>query len=697
MRSSNGWHLALSRELTDVWPQDLGGFPPAAMLAVELGLYLLGRVMPGRPARDAWTLFGGYPYAEASGHVRTDEPRLAIRRARHYLWTMRRRRVWLTHLERYLTLPPELRGYLLAGLDEVPVPRSPARAAGRFEKFEDLLTSPPEFTRRHIPLATAGQYLFPVRDRRYSVTFSPALADGPRPSAHDLAASRRRPGRGSPRDVGRPTGRSDRDGSERGLPSPRTAGRLGKPAAAGSSCSSGSKTASSEDVPLSINGLLHLVGMVGAGKSTLRDILTYWYVTRDTGRKRRVTIVVGDVAETLAVVETFSRFGIAAAPVLGQTTRERNIQRLHRRLATAGAPAMIAHEHPGFRYLSSACAVDSLRGLEADRPLRIGEAPCTTLFRADGTEPGEATGTAEDRAVAEAGRDAGGGGRRPQRQGCPLWSRCPRHHGARDLVTAQVWVATPASLVHSAVPPHQADVRIRYLELACRMSDLIIVDEADRVQMQLDAMFAPSATLVGRSPDSWLDEVQAHKITELARQGRLQLSAQEIDDWTNAVNTVSVAADRLYALLIKSKPLRDWVVADYFSAFTLHQRLLGAWFPEIHEAEESGRLDAPEVVAVIAERDRISAILDAVRDDPLQPREAGGNPTGPSGRDLVAAHPGTAACAYWCDDAPAATPGSPGTGPGGIPAPHRGRPRTCTRSGSSSPSSSPRCTTGSTT
>ena len=54
-------------------------------------------------------------------------------------------------------------------------------------------------------------------------------------------------------------------------------------------------------------------------------------------------------------------------------------------------------------------------------------------------------------------------------QGCPLWSRCPRHHGARDLVTAQVWVATPASLVHSAVPPHQTDARIRYLELACRM------------------------------------------------------------------------------------------------------------------------------------------------------------------------------------------------------------------------------------
>ena len=106
-------------------------------------------------------------------------------------------------------------------------------------------------------------------------------------------------------------------------------------------------------------------------------------------------------------------------------------------------------------------------------------------------------------------------------------------------------MATPAGLVHSAVPPHQGSERIRYLELACRMSDLIIVDEADRVQAQLDIAFAPSATLVGKSPESWLDEVLVHTVTELSRRGRLQLSAQETDDWCNAVNTVSGAADRL--------------------------------------------------------------------------------------------------------------------------------------------------------
>ena len=607
VRSSSGWYQRLSRELWDVWPEDLRDFPPAAMLSAELGLYLLQRIMPDRVAADAWTLFGGYPYGEAFGYVRTDEQQLLIRRARHYLWPMRRRRVWLTHLDSYFQVPPELRGYDLKGVDDVPAPRSPARAARRFDKFEELITTPPAFARRRIPLATAGEYRFSVRDRSYSVTFSAALAAGPQSPAHDLAAEPvGRGGRITVTWAELEAAARDMDNIEAGLPQAQRGDWANRLSRVNLLVRQDSSFA--DRVPLTIAGMLHLVGMVGAGKSTVRDILAYWCVRRGL----RITIVVGDVAETLAVVGAFTRLGVAAAPILGQTTRERHIQRLHRRLATAGASAMLAHEHPGFRYLSSACAVDALRGLESDAPLRIGQAPCTTL---------NAGGTVD--------------ASRPQRNGCPLWSRCPRHHGARDLVTAQIWVATPASLVHSAVPPHQTDARIRYLELACRMSDLIIVDEADRVQMQLDAAFAPSTTLVGRAPDSWLDEVQAHKITELARQGRLQLSEQEIDDWANAVNTVSAAADRLYALLIQNRPLRDWVVADYFSAFTLHQWLLNTWFPELRETAAAGHPgDDPAIAEIEAERDRLSVVLDAFRDDPLQPGDSPADPQR-AARDLV--------------------------------------------------------------
>jgi pPIWI RE three-gene island domain Z len=631
VRSANGWQQPLTRQLADAWPADLArDFPAAAMLSVELGLYLLARVLPGRPARDAWTLFGGYPYAEAAGHARSSREQLEIRRARHYLWTMRRRRVWLSFLEQYARIPEELRGYLLDGPDAVPVPRSPARAAARFERFRELLSSPPEFARRNIPLAKAGEHWFPVRDRNLAVTIPPELTGGPPAPAHDLAVGA--PAQGEPASVTwnqlqEAAQAMDEAEEQAGLPETgrsHWAERLGRV----------ELLIRQEDgfaprAPLEVSGLRHMVGMVGAGKSTLRDILTYQYVTSGQLHQRRVTIVVGDVAEVLAVTDTFRRIGIAAAPILGQSTRERNIHRLHRRLATAGAPAVMTHDSPGFRYLSSACALDALRGTEADQALRVGDAPCTTLYESKDSRD------EEDRRQ-ERGRQY-----RPPRRGCPLWSRCPRYHGARDLVTAQVWVATPAGLVHSAVPPHQGGERIRYLELACRMSDLIIVDEADRVQAQLDIAFAPSATLIGKSPESWLDEVLVHTVTELSRRGRLQLSAQETDDWCNAVNTVSGAADRLYGLLTKNQSLRRWVTDDYFSPFTLHQRLLSDWFPEIGQAErekEKGNRDSVDEAAlavIVAERDRVSAILDIVRDSPLQPDDSDATEDGRAAAGLI--------------------------------------------------------------
>src|SRR6202030_3755889 len=96
----------------------------------------------------------------------------------------------------------------------------------------------------------------------------------------------------------------------------------------------------------------------------------------------RVTVVVGDVAETLAIVDLLTTLNVSAAPITGHSTRERHIQRLHRRLAPAGAPSMLAHDSRGFAYLNSACPLDALRGLEASAPLRIGEAPCLSLYPA---------------------------------------------------------------------------------------------------------------------------------------------------------------------------------------------------------------------------------------------------------------------------------------------------------------------------
>jgi len=616
MRDRSSWHRRLAGQLTPAWPATLTTLTHGDLMDVELGLYLLETVMPTRTVTDAWTLFGGYPYSEAFGDVRTDAQRHRIQRGRHYLWSMRRRREWRMAVTTYLTVPEELRGYDIKDLDAVPERRAPARAATRFAVYEDVLTSAPPFDRKPLPLAGVGEYRFPVRDRSYSVTFTDDLVPGPQPWPHDLDALP--PGGATPVEVTweqLEQAAQEMDRIEAAHPDhkshewERRLGRvklLVRDEARGEFVPSGT---------LRIDGLLNLVGMVGAGKSTLRDILAFW-ATTDKAKPRRITIVVGDVAEVLTVVQQFRALGVAAAPILGQSTRERHIERLHRRTATAGAATMLSHDDPSFDYLSSACPLDALRGLEAPRPLGIGEAPCVSLYpvaKPDKRASAVALGAEmiEEPVAAEPAVEE-----RPKRHACPLWTRCPRHHGARDLVDATIWVATPAGLVHSGIPQHLHEERLRYLELACRLSDLVIVDEADRVQMQLDTAFAPATTLVGRSPNSWLDEVAAHKVTELARRGRLQLSARENDDWANATDTVTAATNRLYSLLIQDAALRKWITEDYFSALTLHQWLINAWFPDIGDrAQDPDENEAAERDQQIA---RIDRILDRFRDDPLQ-------------------------------------------------------------------------------
>ncbi len=437
MRDRSGWHGQLLKPLNDAWPTETARFRPGKLLDVELGLYLLETAMPGRVAADAWTLLGGYPFSEAFAETRNDADLLRIQRVRHYLWDMRRRREWHLAVETYMTVPEQLRGYDLKSVDSRPERRNPARAADRFDVYEDLLTSPPPFDQQALPVAGPGEYQFQVRDRRYSVTFTDDLIDGPPPRPHDLDALP--PGRGAPvtvtwTELEHAAAEMDQIESRDSLPKLNLwAKRLARVKLL---IRDEQREEFTPSATLRIDHLLNLVGMVGAGKSTLRDILAFWAASKTD---RRITIIVGDVAESLTIVDQFARLGVTAAPVLGHSTRERNIERLHRRTATAGAASMLTHNHPGFAYLSSACPLDALRGLEAPRPLRISEAPCLSLYPV-ATNPARTTSAIldeDDNALHETAET-----KRPKRHACPLWTRCPRHHGARELVDARIWVAT---------------------------------------------------------------------------------------------------------------------------------------------------------------------------------------------------------------------------------------------------------------
>lgn len=640
MRDRSAWYQDLARELRP-WPEAHSTTRPALLCQVELALRLMERLDPLRAPDGIWTLLGGYPFADAAGLAASPEERLALTAARHLLWPMRRHRMWEQSLEAYSELPEHLRGYRL--VEGGPARRvDPPVAARRFTVYDTALGRLPDFSRKPLPQAEAGSYRFVDHRRPTSVSITTDLLHEAA-VGHDLTASRtsaRGPLQVPLSELADIAQWMDEEEQRRRLKPGNWQTRL-RDLDLDSRAADGTSFAASESLPL--DGLTHLVGMVGAGKSTLMQLVAVWAHHRG----QRTTLVVGDVAEQLALVEGFRSLGLSAALVQGGTTREQHTQRLHRRLAGRGIGSLLHHTDGTFAHLSTACPLDALRHLEATAPLRYADAPCGSLHPI--TAPRATLAETEPQDLAQL---LGAHGHGPSAEvvpeeplnlksphACPLWSACPRHSAARSLVDALIWVANPASLVQTAVPRQLNAERLRYLELACLRSDIVIVDEADRVQMQLDRMFAPSATLIQRGSESWLDRLQTHAIEELARQGRLPLSDRDVARWSASLDVVGQAADRLLARLIEDPELRDWAQTDYFSAWTLQERLLHEWFPapprpsDMVEAEDDlfdddeqlcdaahdtdgRRADSPYA----ARRAEVTKLLDTYRDDPLGDR-----------------------------------------------------------------------------
>ncbi|MFC7483026.1 hypothetical protein ACFQX7_27715 [Luedemannella flava] len=307
---------------------------------------------------------------------------------------------------------------------------------------------------------------------------------------------------------------------------------------------------------LTVDTMLHLVGMVSAGKSTLVMVLAVWAA----GHGHTVTIVVGDNSAALRLSHDLSLYNwVRVAPVMG-LNRARHTERLHR-LQPPVPGRLLPAPGFGFELVSTACGLSALR--EAATPLGVREAPCQAL-------------------VAHDHDDVVDGWRDKPKHTCPQWHGCQRHEASRRLVDANVWIATPWSLVHTAVPTPLGGTQIRYLEAAWRRSDLIIVDEADQVQANLDEMFANAQVLLGSSDEAWIDEIGTRVADKLRRGDRAQTSSKQVRRFTSAVNHARTAADLIYQLLQRDRsragrPVLNWIDQDYFTAWALFDQLALDW------------------------------------------------------------------------------------------------------------------------
>ncbi len=199
---------------------------------------------------------------------------------------------------------------------------------------------------------------------------------------------------------------------------------------------------------LTIHEVINVVGMVGAGKSTLIKVLAFW--CHKNGY--RVAIVVDTVAEVLNLQKYLSARDVSASPLIGRSERLKYINQVTQ-----------PHEtclYPGFsQYLTPVCLID---GMDSHHSASIvfGKEPCYSLKNGS------------------------------KKYLCPYFDKCLGTKMLRECYTSSVVLTTVAGFAASRVG-HQRET---FLELVMRDFDLVIFDESDRVQKALDHFFMPETS-----------------------------------------------------------------------------------------------------------------------------------------------------------------------------------------------------------
>lgn len=245
---------------------------------------------------------------------------------------------------------------------------------------------------------------------------------------------------------------------------------------------------------IDLRGLKHLIGLPGAGKTTLISLLCAHLA--EFGK--RVAVFFTSIETAREYLERLQRYEVRAALLVGRSaaTHRSHGDRLSELIAIQGQNGF-GETRAGADLFAQTCPLPAFAVNEPDawRDWRPTDAPCESLYT-----PGKDTAYL-----------------------CPLWSRCGRVKNQRELVHASVWLGHIRS-ADTPVPAHTSDYRLQYFELIAETFDLVIFDEADETQNVLDSYGALTLKL-GGTPDSI--HIEAQKVTGLAMSGSLPFPARQ--------------------------------------------------------------------------------------------------------------------------------------------------------------------------
>ncbi|MGC1196163.1 MAG: hypothetical protein WA882_04630 [Geitlerinemataceae cyanobacterium] len=460
---------------------------------VELGLTLLREIAPEEPAISVSALLLGYrfpvvPLSEENNWKR-------VQTARFYL-VRRKGNQWEYSLGEYIRLPEILRIFSLTEPDAVPRRIPTSTYPKRFGLYQQTLLTTPPHKKRKTKWVTAGYWYARIfhSDRsplEIPINIPEAVA-GLEPSPQ-LSQQRARSPQNPPvtvtlEELQQAAVEMDETLVQAQYEAENYGDRL-------QGIALQLYNAATEDfqpgTALKLERLIHIVGLLNVGKSTLLEVLLYYLAKQGY----RCGLMVNDVVAQVRLASLFwYGLGIPAAPILGSDRAQQLEKAYAPLLATQGEEIEQGGIHPAWRWFSPVCPLLAL--VQSAEKWEFGEEPCHALYR-------KVVPSAPDESDDEESQES----ETEDKYTCPFYDRCPRHQLERDIISAGIWVLTPASFIHTRVPRQGFAEPLTFAEAVYRQCNFLFVDEADRVQVQMDEAFAPNEVLVDDSGNSLLNQL----------------------------------------------------------------------------------------------------------------------------------------------------------------------------------------------
>lgn len=210
---------------------------------------------------------------------------------------------------------------------------------------------------------------------------------------------------------------------------------------------------------IEIMGMAHWVGKTSVGKSTLMRILAY-YISKL--RQGVVTLIVKDVVEVAEMVNLLNKLGVKAVPYLSHNNRRDHLEQYMNSLEGTSKQNLY-FEDTFLKYIDELCP---LYYLENAGNVEYKAPPCFHLQE------------------------------KKKYTVCPFLKKCDYLAMYKELPEAQVIVTTLQSVAYGELPKGMFKEKITVLEYLCKVSDLIMIDEADKCQSISEEIYIPSMDLM---------------------------------------------------------------------------------------------------------------------------------------------------------------------------------------------------------